>query len=145
MSDKVLIEKFDYAVTLQIPAFKKINYNGKYQAYHLFDGESQKNYLRYIILESYLKVVGDNAHGLLFHYERHTLCKYGRYHVHFTIPELLEHKIREIQEHICKKLGIKTLKQSMEIFYYITKRSYGWEHYITKDSLADLESDLMNY
>lgn len=142
MSDQILLEKFDYAVTIQIPAFKRVNYQNEYKAYKSFHNEQQKLLIRNLLLNAYNSAVSFNLqHSIKLHYESHSD---GRIHAHFTLSDLHEYQIRDIQTKFCSYIGIKTLKQSFDVFYYETKRTQGWEHYCTKETLADLEADLEN-
>jgi len=145
MDDERLVENFDFAVTVQIPAFKKINYQDRYQQYKDYNEHDQKNIIAYFLLESYNKYVSfDMSHYIDLNFEKHPKCLYNRIHLHTTIKCIPAYKMRAIQAFFCKLLGVKTLKQSCDVFYYEPKYSEGWEYYQQKDDQLDnLEADLL--
>lgn len=145
MCDSILVENFDFALTVQIPAFKKVHHNFDYKAYANYTKDEQEQFIIKSLLNAYNKYVSyDMQHHIEFNFETHPSCKKGRRHLHTTIKCLPAYKMRDIQSFFCKCLGIKTLKQSMDIFYYEPKYSDAWEQYQQKDNTLDnMEADLL--
>lgn len=141
MDDEKLCENFDFALTIQIPAFKKVEWQGQYLPYKKYDENAQKNIITYYLLDAYNKNVSlDMQHYIDLNFEKNND---ERIHLHSTVRCLPAYKMRNIQNYFCKALGIRSLKQSIDMFYYEPKYSKGWEYYSVKDSLTDMENDLI--
>lgn len=129
------MEKSNYAFTIQIPAFKKV-YHFKYAKYATFDDDNQMQILDKLIsnaIYNYESIMYDIT------YERH---KDGRWHAHGSIYRvdggLETWEIKQIQEHVCKNVGVKTQKQFNEVFCFVPIYAYaGWQTYIEKDLVPE--------
>lgn len=118
----------NYAFTIQVPSFKKVNYDGKYQVYKDLSNIQQEDYLYKLVRSS----LSDNEHQ---HFEiKFELHKDGRTHCHGTVYQLTPNLLSEFQESVCFQIGVKSPKQKNECCFCIPiLLSYGWEMYINKE------------
>lgn len=127
-----------WALTLQIPAFKKINYGPFYKAYDQFPEEDQKG-----IIESYFRACFTFFNMSLpeLYFERH---KDGRIHCH-TYVYMTYDKIYAIQKKFCEELLRIRPKQFQQVFNLFRPDSIeNWVKYCKKHSGSkiQLEYDL---
>lgn len=131
--------KSDYAITLQIPSFKKVNYKGIYKAYSLFSVSIQKE-----ILEEYyntsLKVDDVMYSSAELFFEEH---QDGRIHCHTFFLNVSYDLIYNIQKNFCHNILKIRPKQYQQVFNFFKPDSMDkWRKYCRKFSISDLQADL---
>lgn len=125
----------NFAYTLMIPSFKKINWDGEYKPYGVYSYSSQKEYLGWLLKnvsndDEYVEYYNFTAH-----FESHAD---GRLHAHGTFFVNRFCDIEDIRFNIMDKIRIKALKQQRDIFYYVPVYDlHGWESYATKDDIFE--------
>jgi len=124
----------DWAVTIEIPAFKKIKFNKSNKAYKNYDFTTQKN----ILLCYYKKMFDELQINMDYVFEQH---KDKRWHMHATVYQITEKVINTVNEWFCKDIvGLPYPKQYNQICYYkpVFKHS-GWCDYCVKDMLLNIQ------
>lgn len=123
-----VVELKNYAFTIQVPGFKRVNYEGLYIQYKELSNTQQEDFL-YKLVRSALS---DNEHQ---HFEiKFELHKDGRTHCHGTVYQLTETQLNEFKESVCFQIGVKTPKQKTDVCFCIPILfSYGWDLYCNKD------------
>lgn len=133
-----------HAITLMIPSFKKVNYQGNYKAYNLFTEEEQKSILRDFFDESIKQYdISHYSHGLLY-FETH---KDGRVHAHTYILNQTQDTILKIQSYFCGKMNMRP-NQFQQVFNVFKPDNFAaWLTYCRKAEtleydLAQLEKNI---
>jgi len=129
----------NYAYTLTIPSFKKVNYNDIYKKFSLFNIIEQQFILEGIITSHYTKF----CEKYDIHFEEH---KDGRYHAHGTFYNCEDPSI--IPMIICNSLGIKRPHQYEHyILVKIISNNEKWQEYVLKDDKQNSfqKKDYSNY
>ena len=117
----------NFAFTLMIPSFKKVNFNGAYIPYGNLSQINQLSFLKKLLE----KVITDRF-ILQYDYvsERH---QDGRIHLHGSIYGLSEGQHNSLREAVCLEIGIKQPKQQADIFCILPiYNSLGWSKYCHK-------------
>lgn len=129
-----------WAITLQIPSFKKVNIQGTYQAYAQFEPKQQKEYLFTCFNEAHDKIVHDSSAPRLY-FEEH---KDKRLHAHTYLTADYD-TIYAIQQIFCKDIIKIRPKQFQQVFnLFKPDNAMRWMKYCKKhSSLSDLEADLL--
>ena len=122
----------NYAFTLQIPRFKKVNFNGCYIPYGNLSNSNQELFMRTLLN----RFIQDK---FIKQYEAVSeLHSDGRVHMHGTIYDLATSQHTALRECICLDIGIKQLKQQTEIFCILPiYHSLGWSKYCYKQFETD--------
>jgi len=129
----------NYAFTIQIPSFKKINYKGVYQPYKDLSELEQEDFI-YSTVRIILK---DETSHFEIKFEKH---KDGRTHAHGTIYQITNEDIEQFKESVCYVLGVKSPKQKSECCFCIPILfSHGWSEYITKEEVKEDIRDFSKY
>ena len=129
----------DWAITLAIPAFKKVNYEGQYKAYNLFSKERQKMFITGLFQVSVEFILDEPCISEVF-IEAHSD---GRLHLHSYLKNVSYDTIYNIQKHLCNNLGIRP-KQYQQVFNFFKPDNFHyWAMYCQKE-INDLEKDLNN-
>ena len=127
--------KSDYAVTIQIPAFKKVNYNGIYKEYAKFSEEMQKELLLDYLSKSLAGIQKNEVY-----FEKH---KDGRYHLHTYFKHIEYDEIYKMQNHFCAEILRLRPKQFQQVFNFFTPDDFHfWMTYCQKEQPTDLDADL---
>jgi hypothetical protein len=130
----------NYAFTIQIPAFKKVNFNDIYQPYKDFSSEDQENFIYQIVRHA---ISDFDSQHFEIKFEKH---KDGRVHAHGTLYQLSVAQIEDFTDSICFCIGIKTPKQKKECCYIIPILcSYVWDNYIKKEEEDSCRKDFSQY
>lgn len=130
----------NYAFTVQIPSFKKVNINDIYKPYSEFTNEEQEDFIYKIVRHSISDF--DNQHFEI-KFEKH---KDGRIHAHGTLYQLTENQIEDFKDSICFCIGVKSPKQKSECCYIIPILcSYVWDQYIHKEDDDSSRKDFSKY
>lgn len=126
----------DWGITIEIPAFKKVNYKGVYRRYDVFCNEDQKG----ILAEYFLSIPGINGQTGILYYELH---KDKRIHLHTYLLKRTYDEMCYIQKSFCQKLGFRP-KQYQYIFNIFRPDNFHrWMEYCKKEDFSELEQDLM--
>lgn len=122
----------NYAFTFQIPRFKKVNFNSCYIPYGNLSNSNQVLFMTMILN----KIIQDR---FLKQYECVSeLHTDGRIHMHGTIYMLSESQHQALREAVCLEIGIKALKQQIDIFCILPiYHSLGWNKYCYKQFEED--------
>lgn len=137
MSQPSAQSKCDYAITLAIPSFKKVNYLGKYKAYNLFPKEEQKMFITGLFQTSVEFILDEECKSEIY-IEEHAD---KRLHLHTYLKNVSYDTIYNIQEHLCRVLGIRP-KQYQQVFNFFKPDSFHyWMLYCQKE-VNDLDKDL---
>lgn len=130
----------NFAFTIQIPAFKKVQYQGLYIAYRDLTETDQESFLYGLVRNAIADF--DNQHFEI-KFEKH---KDGRKHCHGTLYQLTNNEIEEFINSISFCVGIKSPKQKQELVYCIPILcSYVWDTYINKEKDEDNRKDFSKY
>lgn len=125
-----------YALTLQIPFFKKVNMHNKYLPYGDLSQSDQKEYILTHLIDSAKKVNMTFNNNVYF--EQH---KDGRIHAHTFVECCTFGDIECVRSSFCDKLGIRA-KQYAQVFHiFIPDSIDNWKKYCVK-SICTLEQDL---
>lgn len=118
----------NFAFTLAIPAYKKINYLNKYQAYKLYTFDEQSEYLKTVINQI---CAIDNCALYDLYTEKHDD---NRCHIHGVIYSVNSVTMERIQDGICSVIGIRSAKMFSRLFNYVPiYNAQGWQKYCLKD------------
>lgn len=132
----------DWAVTVAIPAFKKLTVLGRYAPYSKFSGEEQKRFLEDSIKASLYNVLLYDIFIMpeLF-FEAH---QDGRIHAHFAFKCDYD-TIYLWQKHFCTDFIHIRPKQFQQVFNFFQPDSFHyWNTYIRKCQEADEELKEIN-
>lgn len=123
----------NYAFTIQVPSFKKVNYNEIYQTYKDLSSIEQEDYI-YKLVRSAISDFDTEHFEIKF--EKH---KDGRVHSHGTLYNITEQNLEEFIDSVCFQIGVKSPKQKKECCFCIPiLLSYDrWNMYINKDQPKD--------
>lgn len=128
----------NYAFTVQIPAFKRINYKGNYIQYKKLSSASQEDYIYSLVRTGTLELV--ESYEIQF--EKHTD---GRIHAHGSFYSLSDDAIEIIKKNIGFLVGVHTDKQINEVCYCIPiLNSYNqtiWDNYTTKEQKDNVQAN----
>lgn len=137
MSQAGVNSKCDYAITLAIPTFKKVNYLGKYKAYGLFPRKEQEMFIRGLLQVHCDFVLGDVFTNEIY-IEEHAD---KRVHLHTFLKNVSYQQIFGIQKSLCQTLGIRP-KQYQQVFNFFKPDNFHfWMLYCQKE-VNDLDKDL---
>lgn len=129
----------NFAFTIQIPAFKKVSYNGVYQPFKELKPIEQEDFIYTLVRHSLSEF--DNQHFEI-KFEKH---QDGRTHAHGTIYQLTQDQLDCFIDSVCFVIGVKSPKQKKECCFCIPiLMSYDrWSMYINKDQVK--EKDYSKY
>lgn len=127
--------KSDYAITIQIPPFKKVNHKGIYKQYSHFSENIQKE-----LIQDYFKTsLGDILSNELY-FERH---QDGRFHMHTYLKSITYDDIYKVQHFFCADILKIRPKQFQQVFNFFKPDNFHyWAMYCQKERLQDLDADL---
>lgn len=129
--------KSDYAITIQIPPFKKVNYQGQYKAYKLFSAQAQKDFLKGLF-ELWVGFHLDTDFEADVFFEEH---QDKRIHAHTYLKHITYDQIYNIQKSFCQNFGMRE-KQFQQVFNFFKPDNFAfWSAYCQK-SVNDLDEDL---
>jgi len=133
-----LIELKNYAFTVQIPAFKKVNYDDLYLPYNTLSQHAQEDF----IYKSVRSATSDLDISFEIKFEKH---KDGRVHAHGTLHNITSEQLIDFKNSIGYLIGIKSQKQINDCCYCIPILcSYNqkiWNEYCNKESSGLTPSD----
>jgi len=135
------LSKSDYAITLQIPSFKKVKYQEQYKAYRLFSHEKQKSILvdAFHLWSNFYKDEETYIEPEVY-FEEH---QDKRLHAHTYLKNVSRMQILEIQKSYCQNFGMSP-KQFNQVFdFFIPDNFNNWLAYCQKGNLNDLDKDLI--
>lgn len=130
-----------WAITIQIPSFKKLSHNAIYKAYSLFTKDEQKEIIHNYVMQS-RNISGIKEDMPLF-FEEH---KDGRIHCHSYVS-LTYDNIYNLQQVFCKELIKIRPKQFQQVFNIFRPDSpENWRKYCKKSSgnTIQLDYDLLD-
>lgn len=132
------VELKNYAFTIQIPAFKRVNYNEVYTQYKDLTPSEQEDFI-YRTVRTGISELQHQHFEIKF--EKH---KDGRIHAHGSIYEISSDDLELFESSVCSIIGVKSPKQKREVCYCIPILcSYIWDKYINKDQIeVKLDEDI---
>lgn len=134
-----ILEVKNYAFTIQVPPFKKINYDGQYIPYQDLTNDQQEDFIYRIVRNYFLD--SENIHFEI-KFEKH---KDGRIHAHGTLYQFTAPQLEEFCDGIAFMIGVKSPKQKKEVCFCIPILcSYLWDEYINKEQKNE-EPDFSKY
>lgn len=126
----------NYAFTIQIPAFKSVNYEGNYIRYKDLSNTEQEDFI-YKTVRSGISELEHQHFEIKF--EKH---KDGRTHAHGTIYEMSDEDLNLFVDSVALLVGVKSPKQKKEVCYCIPILcSYIWDKYINKEQNINVDLD----
>lgn len=129
----------NFAFTIQVPSFKRVNYNGCFQPYKELKESEQEDFIYTLVRHSISEF--ENQHFEI-KFEKH---QDGRKHAHGTLYQLSDQQLEDFVESVCFVIGVKSPKQKRECCFCIPiLMSYDrWNMYINKDVVK--EKDYSKY
>lgn len=129
--------KSDYAITLAIPSFKKVNHAGIYKAYNLFTEDIQKKILTDYFITSLTFCKNEQTPEIYFEFH-----KDGRVHAHTYLKNLTYDQIYEIQQYFCKDIIKIRPKQFQQVFNFFKPDNFHYWLVYCQKSQNSLDEDL---
>lgn len=122
-------ELSNFAFTIQIPSFKKVNFNDVYQPYMSLKETDQEEYIYKIVRAS---ISDFSQQHFEIKFEKH---QDGRVHAHGTLYQLKNEEIDDFVNSVCHFIGVKSPKQKRESCFCIPILfSYDrWNMYMNKE------------
>jgi len=123
-----ITELKNYAFTIQVPGFKKVNYDGLYVQYKDLTNEQQEDFIYRVVKNTFID--SETIHFEI-KFEKH---KDGRTHAHGTLYQFTGEQLSEFIDSVAFQIGVKSPKQKNEVCYCIPILcSYIWREYINKE------------
>lgn len=131
------LNKKHFAFTVQIPAFKRINFDDKYVTFKSLSSLDQETFLYGLVRDVTQLMREDKPISYDIHFESH---QDGRRHCHGTIYDIDSEQIDYFKKGIARVIGVKTEKQINECCFCIPQFfDKGWEAYKTKHQISETD------